>query len=177
MQSINDMLQKGVSRQHNPQLFDRKSRVILVGNGPVSGYHGHEIDKYDVVVRFNKYSKDTKAVGEKMDLHVLHVNQNWQAFHDPSVLTIPMECDKIEENYASLPSSFHPIHRDIWKETCALADSSRGFLCFLFLRRLFSHLDLIGFSGTGHHDPTSDWKQLHNVDVEHEMLKHGELNS
>jgi hypothetical protein len=68
------------------------------------------------------------------------------------------------------------VKSDIWSEACALADSSRGFLAFLFLRRLFDSVDLIGFGGKGHHDNT-EWKDLHNVAVEHEMLRYGELNT
>ena len=130
------------------------------------------------MVRFNRYTKDVAAVGKKVDLHIIHTNQQWQRFCNPEVVTVPMECDKFESNYVSpRPVNVHPMNKSIWENTCSFSDSSRGFLSFLFLRRLFDRVDLIGFGGVGHHDKNSEWKALHNMDVEYEMILGGDLNS
>lgn len=154
-------------------IFDPKNRVVIVGNGPVEEKLGNWIDTFDVVVRFNKYTKDVEHVGSKLDIHIVNINGHNQSVEDiiePDVLTLFLECLVFEHNYNIDIKDCFSIRGNIFEDMCAISDSTRGFYGVLLLTKVFKNIQLVGFGGIGHHNQKLQ-PIAHNITAEHKILR------
>lgn len=163
-------------------LLSGDKSIILVGNGPVLEPLGKKIDSYDVVVRINEYTKDTKYVGRKIDIHMIniggHMNPMASVIRDGTP-TIFLECLNFGRNYKffdkdgegkDLPRNCYAIKEDIFDNMCSISDSSRGFYTVLLFNKFFSNVSIVGFGGNGHHDDKNH-SVSHNNAIEHIILQ------
>ena len=85
----------------NFTIFKARASVVVVGNGPVCSKHRKTIENdFDVVVRFNDFTKSTSKVGSKLDLHVMNMctSDNFLKLHQSGVPTLIMEQNHVDRN-------------------------------------------------------------------------------
>lgn len=159
----------------SPFVVNRSADVVLVGNGPVRGFHGERIDRADIVVRFNEPVRDEPArFGHRTD--VLFVNDH--AF-DPKVdiarQVVLSSCDDLQFNEANQRCNrTTTVRNELLRPICETWNPSRGFLAVALLLTSYDRVNILGFGGVGHHRP--GWVDLtyhmgyHDVEAEHQAM-------
>ena len=158
-------------------VFKKSTSVVAVGNGPILSKHAKSIQKdFDVVVRFNDFTKCTGKVGSKLDLHVINMcaRCNFARLHQPGVPTLVIEqnhcerndCDDVRNN--PIAFTLKKKHLDL---VLSLGEFTTGFLALVLLKCLYSNpLTLIGFGGKGHEGHASK-RISHGVRSEHVFIQ------
>ena len=137
--------------------------VCIIGNGPVSKSIKHLLEKFDVIIRFNNYIKDTDKdlVGERTDVQFIclqNLDQTGWIEHCNCAIAFeiarPQHFKKLKDPFKSLivvpPMSYIKSMKNI-------CDMSRGFFAIASCLQIKNNINkelniyIFGFGGKGHH--------------------------
>ena len=138
-------------------------RVCIVGNGPVKKNITHLLDKFDVIIRFNNYSKDTdsKLVGSRTEVQFMCLqcaNQDHWITNADCIIAFEIHREKLFKKISDLLKQRAIVPpMDYVKNMKKISDMTRGFYaiasCLQVQEKINKDLKiyLIGFGGKGHH--------------------------
>mmetsp|Transcript_12881 Transcript_12881/g.29150 ORF Transcript_12881/g.29150 Transcript_12881/m.29150 type:complete len:447 (+) Transcript_12881:47-1387(+) len=141
------------------ELVGKGRSVAIVGGGPSMKDHGPDIDRHDVIVRFNHHvgaALDPVSTGRNMTMHVL----NWMIDFElePGVLHMDLESTAPGLSYCRRWNSAAKATSHNWDQVALIMRPSaycglrkmwgftRGFMFYWLVGRLFDQVDLYGMS-------------------------------
>lgn len=164
-------------------LLNLSGRLIIVGNGPISGDYGALIDSYDVVVRINNYVLEgfKRIVGTKTTVRLVSTWYDVQHYNR-NIEICPFTVNSAEcynamkyQSRSLVPLIFPDL--DVHRLVPDYSSPSTGLALLVILNHLGIRFDAIGFDGlkNGCHywGPGSSSIHTPNREVEiHKSLKH-----